>query len=282
MILIRFNPDGLKRTTDLRDVFRQKTALLVGGSPSLKEQDIRLLEGRGVLTMAMNNAAVHFRPTLWVSGDRPDCYEPQILEDPTIMKFAPLAAAEIEVNGKKYHRCPNTFFYIQKAGVPWEEYLVDKAEVPWYNNTLFVAIHILYQLGVRRIVLCGSDFGFGAGGEMYAHETRFGNLEKKWNLDLYNHLVKELRALKPTFEQHGLELLDSSKNSRVRDTYRHVSLEEAVALCREGFPEQMKDPAELPHCSKFAPMDIKKAIAGWPGYSEGGTSAGGEGLQDVL
>ena len=247
MILVRYNTEGLKRTTDLRDIFWRKTALLVGGSPSLREQPIELLSQRGVLTMAINNAAVHFRPTMWVSGDRPDCYEPQILDDPTIMKFAPISAADMEIRGKPYHRCPNIYYYMQKPNVPWDEYLEDRAEVPWYSNTMFASIHILYHLGIRRIVLCGSDFGFSKNGEMYAHETALGSLEKKWNLDLYNHLVKELRALKPVFDKHGLELMDSSMNSRIKDTYPHITLEEAVAMCKEGFPDQMVDPKSLPH-----------------------------------
>ena len=268
MILVQFTPNGLKHLVDIQDLFYGKTAMLIGGAPSLREQPLHLLEQRGVITMAMNNAALHFRPTLWVSGDRPQCYDPQILMDPTIMKFAPITHADVKIDDlkRKYKDIPNVLYYMAQDKITWDEYLAQRNSVPWYNNTLFVGIHILYQMGIRRIILGGSDFGFGDDGRMYAHETQLGSMEQKWNLDLYNSLVRELRLLKPVFEKAGLELMDSSKNSRIAQTYKHVSLEEAVELCLTDFPKTRKDPKELPHCSKFAPESIQQRIAKWPGH----------------
>ena len=266
MILTHFEPKGTRRPVDLNNTFAGQVAFLVGGAPSLKEQPVELLNKRGVLTMAMNNSAVHFQSSLWVSGDRPECYEPQILFDPRIMKFAPLAHSQITVEGRKYWQMPNIYFYMFQDNVPWDEFLASRAVVPWYSNTLFVGIHILYQLGCRKIILAGSEFGFSSSGDMYAHKTNFGSLERKWNQDLYNSQVRELRMLKPIFENAGLTLMDASKNSRLSQTYQHLSLEDAVKLALKEFPDKMKDPATLPHCSKFAPDDIQKKIARWPGY----------------
>lgn len=282
MILTRVTPGNHKRVVDLQDMFHGQTAMLVGAAPSLREQPIELLSQRGVLTMAMNNAATHFRPVMWVSGDHPECYDPQILHDPGIMKFGPMshAGARIKRIGRStsgnavmpYCLIPNIHFYMQEANVPWDEYLGQRAAVPWYNNTLLVGIHILYMLGIRRIILAGSDFGFAAkdvdkdAPDMYAHKTKFGDLERKWNLDLYNSLVKELRLLKPIFKNAGLTLMDSSKNSRISQVYEHISLETAVDICLNTFPIEMVDPSTLPHCSKFAPESIQKRIAQWPGH----------------
>lgn len=270
MILIHYTPDGMKRTTELRDIFHKRTAILIGGAPSLKEQPYQLLEQRGLLTMAMNNAGTLIRPTMFVCGDHPDCYEPRLLLDPTIMKFGPLCWAETEtkqfIQGSKFWAFPNMYFYMQAAKPPWDEYLADRAEVPWYNNTLLVAIHILYGLGIRRIILAGSDFMFGKHSD-YAHGQTLGSLEKKWNLDLYNSLVKELRLLKPIFERAGLELMDSSKNSRLAQVYKHIELSEAVNIALDGFPSSNVPSGTLPHCSKFAPRSIKEAIAEWPGHN---------------
>ena len=269
MILVHYTPAGLKRTADIQDTLHGATCMLVGGSPSLLEQNIGLLGDRGVLSMAMNNAALHFKPTLWVSGDRPECYEPRILLDPSIMKFGIVSHAETQLdaryNNLRYHQMPNQYFYIPEDNVPWDEYLANRRSVPWYNNTLFVAIHLLYRLGVRRIILAGSDFGFQKG-NVYAHKTALNTDEQKWNRDLYNSQAYELRRLKPLFDKHGLELYDSSLNSRVSQVYRHVTLEEAVAMCKTGFPAKNADPKDLPHCSKFAPPEVKEQIARWPGY----------------
>ena len=269
MILIRHNGVGLKRAIDLSDMYAGYTAMLVGGAPCLREQPIELLEQRGVITMAMNNAAQHFRPTMWSSSDHPDCYQPRILTDPTIMKFGSLAHVKRplkHIEDKTLAHMPNMYFYMTEANVPWDEYLGSRKTVPWYNNTLFVSIHILYQLGVRTIILAGSDFGFSKDGSMYAHKTELGDLERKWNLDLYNSLARELRLLKPVFEKAGLKFYDSSKNSRIGQTYPHISLEEAVDMCLNNQPKEWLDSKELPHCSKFASKDIQERIANWPGY----------------
>jgi len=267
MIIIHHAKNGMRQVADMQNIYAGQTALLVGGSPSLREQPIHLLEQRGVLTMAMNNAAVHFRPTMWVSGDNPACYEPQILLDPTIIKFANMPHADIDVCGRKFKNMPNMYFYMPETNVSWDEYLGIRGSVPWYNNTLFVGIHILYMLGVRRIILAGSEFGFSKEGSMYAHSTdQLGDFQKKWNLDLYNSLVRELRMLKPIFDQAGLKFMDCSKRSRISQVYDHISLESAVDLCLEGFPNEMISSNKLPHCSKFAPVPIQQRIAQWPGH----------------
>ena len=269
MILIHYTPEGLKRTADLRNTQWGQTAILVGGAPSLAEQPYPLLEQRGVLTMGINNAARFIRPTYFIGGDNPNCYEPQILRDPTITKFGPLSGsttkADLHCNGTRFWEFPNMYFYMQKKGVPWDQYLATHAEVPWYHNTLMAAIHVLYQLGVRRIILAGSDFMFGKTSD-YAHGQQLDTLEKKWNLDLYNHQVRELRLLKPLFEKSGLQLLDSSKHSRISQVYPKVTLEEAVGMCLEGFPAKPVEPGGLPHCSKYASKHIKDHIAEWPGH----------------
>jgi hypothetical protein len=251
---------------DLRGIFAGQTAILLGGSPSLLDQPYQLLETRGVLVMAMNNAARHVRATLFCSSDHPDCFEPQILHDPGIMKFGNNAWASTPCNlhgaGRLFRSFPNLYFWLPRAAPPMDEFLADRGEVPWYNNTMFVSIHILYQLGVRRIILAGSDFMFGAEAD-YASGQKLDRLEKKWNLQLYNHIVRDLRMMKPIFDQHGVELLDASKNSRLTPVYPHITLERAVELCRSGFPTTMVAAQSLPHCSKFASRQVKDMIAGW-------------------
>lgn len=271
MILIHYTPGGAQRVTDMTDTYKGQTAILSGAAPSLKTQPLQLLARRGVLTMAMNNAAIHFRPSLWCGVDHPSCFDPQILLDPGIVKFGNFnhaeATAKTPAGDIRYRDFPNTHFYVPEADVPWDEYLEQRRSVPWYNNTLFTAIHVLYQLGVRRIILAGSDFAVSDTGAMYAHASELGALQTKWNVNLYNNQVYELRRLKPLFDQAGLELLDCSVNSRIRQVYRHVTMDEAVGLCLEHFPKTPVPPATLPHCSAFAPAGVKARVAAWPGYA---------------
>lgn len=270
MIVIHHTQSGSKMVTDLTGIYTGQTALLVGGAPSLKTQPLELLSRRGVLAMAMNNAALHFQPSLWCGVDRPECYDPQILLDPRIMKFGNIAHADAALNTgtrRKFYQCPNTFFYLLESDIPWSDFLAPRRGVPWYQNTLFTAIYILFHMGVRRIVLAGSDFAQGPAGSMYAHNTRLSPLEVKWNLDLYNSLVQELRRMRPLFDRVGLELLDCSVNSRIDQAFTKISMEKAVELCLENFPATPLPPQSLPHCSKFATESIQERIARWPGYT---------------
>lgn len=277
MILTRFLPNNLQQTVDLRGLYRGRTAVLLGGAPSLMEQPYQLLEQRGVLVLAMNNAARHVRPALFCGADNPNCYDPQILQDPCIMKFGNIQWAKTKVDmhgdGRAYWEYPGMLFWRPKSNPPWDELFVDISDVPWYRNTLLVSIHILYNMGVRRIILAGSDFMSGAQGD-YAHGQELGTLEKRWNLQLYNNLVRELRLLKPIFEANGLELLDSSKNSRLAPVYQHIDLQAAVALCLSDFPAEPLAAKLLPHCSRFATRKLKDIVAGWPGHEQRPPSAG--------
>lgn len=296
MILVRFAPNGLKQTVDLRGLFWGQTAVLLGGAPSLLTQPYGLLEQRGVLVMAMNNAARTVRPALFVGSDNPNCFDPMILADPGIMKFGNLAWADArcDVNGggRLYKTYPNTVFWMTKKSPPWDEFFADTAEIPWYQNTLFVGLHILYHLGVRRIILAGSDFEVGRGAD-YSSGQLLSRKEKDWNAKLYAHLVRELVLMKPVFEKHGLELLDSSANTKLAGTYRHVSLEEAVAMCRGDFPRLPAEPDTLLHCSAFfgrqrkvgdiiadRPGQPRDPAAGIPPLPQGDTPQ--EGLQTIL
>ena len=269
MTLIHYTPGGERRVTDMTDAYQGQTAILAGAAPSIKTQNLEALSRRGVLVMAMNNAALHFRAGLWCGVDDPSCFDPQILLDPNTLKFGNMAHAEAPpvFGNLKFRECPNTYFFIPEADVPWDEYLGPRRCVPWYNSTLFTAIHILYQLGVRRIILAGSDFAPARDGTMYAHASGLDPLQTKWNTDLYNSQVYDLRRLKPVFDNAGLELLDCSVNSRISQVYKHITMDEAVGLCLERFPEKPMAAGQLPHCSALATPTIQERVAKWPGYT---------------
>lgn len=270
MMLIHFTAAGGKLITDMSEIFSGRTAMLIGGAPSLKEQPLHLLEQRGMLTMAINNAALHFKPTCWCSVDNPACFDPRILLDPGILKFANISHCDetlFNLTNTRFRDCPNMYFYIPEAHVPLSEFLETRRGLPWYSNSLYAGIHILYTFGVRRIILGGSDFGPAAGGAMYAHDLELTSVQTKWNTDLYKSQVYDIRGMKRLFEDAGLELLDCSKNSRLGHAYKKVTMEEAVDMCLSAFPKAAVDTRTLPHCSAFASKDIEDRVAGWPGYN---------------
>ena len=258
MLLVSFNLDGHQRVVNLADLYQGRTCILMGGAPTIKDQPLHLLEQRGVLCAGMNNSAIHFRPQLWFSADHPQAFELQILMDSAITKFAPMGHHDTIVSDKPYHTMPNMLFYICEGDVPMGRMLAPHITTPWYRNTLMSAIVLLYHMGVRRIVLGGSDFEFG--GQVYAHPDGLQEHERELNRRLYSAQELDLQKLKPVFDDAKLELLDCSVKSKLGGTYRTVTFEEGVALALEGFPKEMADPRKLPHGTRFAPSNMKKEL----------------------
>ena len=55
----------------LGDLYRGAAAFLICGGPSLLTHDLTQLQQRGVITLAVNNAATVVRPNLWCCVDDP-------------------------------------------------------------------------------------------------------------------------------------------------------------------------------------------------------------------
>lgn len=87
-----FTRDG--HNVFLGDTYRGHAAFLLCSGPSLVCHDLSRLNERGVLTMALNNAAVVHRPQLWCSVDDPGHFCDAIWYDPGILKFVPLCHME--------------------------------------------------------------------------------------------------------------------------------------------------------------------------------------------
>jgi hypothetical protein len=260
--------NGQQRVCNLAEIFKDRTAILMGGAPTIQEYDLSLLEQRGVLSAAMNNVARHFRPTCWFSADHPQSFEPQILLDPNIMKFAPAGHSTTTVNSQSYRNVPNVYFYIGDDKIPIGQSLSEHTQLPWYRNTLLVSFVVLNYLGVTRVVLGGSDFEFEK--NVYAHKDSLAQHERKLNQNLYASQVYELKRLKPVFDDAGIEILDCSCKSKMDGVYPVISFEDAVALALEDFPDSMVDPETLPHGTRFAPAKMKEEL-GIPDIAPGDT-----------
>jgi hypothetical protein len=277
MVLVSFNIDGHQRLVNLTDLYQGGTCILMGGAPTIEQQPLHLLGQRGMLTAAMNNAARHFRPQFWFSADHPQSFEPQILLDPAIMKFAPLGHHQTVVNNRPYRALPNMLFYICENDVPLGRMLSSRLMCPWYRNTLLAAVVLLYHLGIRRLILGGSDFEFGS--KVYAHPDGLAEHERELNRRLYESQAIDLQRLKPVFDDAKLEFLDCSLKSKLGSVYRAITMEQAVELALEGFPKEMVDPRTLPHGTRFAPSDMKRGL-GIPDISPDGKRQ--DGMEDTL
>lgn len=249
MINLRFDGAGNRRVEDLCNLFTGGHALLLGGSPSVDISTFTYLAARGPLTMSMNNAGVgKFKPFLWCGGDHPGCYDARVLNSPTTIKFGSALYALEEHGGMRYNQYPNLRFFTPKKGIPWEDAFRFRKEVPWYNNTMYSAILILYNLGIRDIYMLGCDFKI-QDVTCYSHPTKLSADELAWNRELYKEQKEELTMLIPLFDSVGLTLHSVVKEIIGRSPFPEITIEDACDVCINT-PVDIHT-SKLPHSSRF-------------------------------
>ena len=267
MIFYQYDRKGGQHVVDFTDVLSGRPAFLVGGAPSLKEQNYKLLETRGVVTFAINNVGGLFRPTYMVSCDTPRCFDPKLLLDPTLIKFGwnsfamePISDKPLGETIPKYMECPNQFFFDVLRRGKDSRLLQYYKDIPWKNNSLFAAICILRHMGVNKMFLAGSDFGPNKSGEDYSVGAKLDSKEKIWNDMLYKSQVRDLIKLKPVFEEFELTIVDTSKNTKLSSVYPTCTIEDGVAECLKGLPSEYA--TSFPHVSQMFPGMADKVVAG--------------------
>ena len=87
------------------------SGFLIGGSPSLLDIDGRMLKMPGVISVAINNAALIYRPDIMISLDSVETISWNLLSDARIMKMMNYNRSFEEVDGKRLCQYPNTLFF---------------------------------------------------------------------------------------------------------------------------------------------------------------------------
>lgn len=273
MIFRTYGRDGEERVSDLKGILsgpagRVPTAFLVGGAPSLRGQPYGLLSQAGVLSFSMNNAGRLFRPTHLVASDEGRCIDSRLLLDPSVVKFMWSAHAMKPVRPSgplavPLRDMPSVLFFDADVRRRDSSLLHESLRLDWKRNTLFLGISVMHHLGIRRIVLAGSDFEAGTGSASYASGPGLTPDEAAWNETLYRFEVADLVKLRPVFDDAGLEIVDTSAGSKIcrpLGPYRHATMEEGVQMCLEGFPPSFDDPSSLPHCSSLHRPELMQSV----------------------
>lgn len=253
-----FTRDGLN--VFLGDIYRGHTAFLVCGGPSLNTLDLSQLERRGILTMAVNNAASVVRPRLWCSVDDPGNFCDAIWYDPGIFKFIPLChmekhfmersdTGELVKSVHKVGDMPATFGYRRNEAFDAAQFLHEDT-VNWGNHSnrvdaygnkgsrsvMLAALRLLYFLGVRRVFMIGCDFRMEHGQQNYAFEQDRSKSSVRGNNGTYRIMNDRLRHLKPHFEKAGYHVFNSTPGSGLT-VFPYVPFEEAIELSTSIVPE---------------------------------------------
>ncbi len=243
----------------LGDMYRGAAAFLVCGGPSLLTHDLPQLQQRGLVTLAVNNAATVVRPNLWCCVDDPGNFSEAIWLDPGITKFVPLCHMEkpfmvrneqgdLVPSPSKVGDMPAVFgFRRNEAFVP-EQFLTEDT-FNWGNHgnrtdslgnkgsrsVMYVAIRMLYYLGIRTIYLLGCDFKMAKGQQNYAFPQDRSHSSVKGNNESYRVLNSRLEALQPYFKEAGLTIFNCTPDSGLT-VFPHKSYAEAIEEATASLP----------------------------------------------
>lgn len=228
---------------DLTGLYGGKTVFLVGGSPTLLQQDYERLSRPDVLTMGLNNVGKVVRCKCTVFGDTPACYFPSVLQDFSSIRFARHCYADSPTPwGGRWRDDGSMLFFNHKPGFPAREDLLGDVVVA-NRNSLAISLFILLSLGVSRIVLCGSSFDSGS----YSNGQVLDEKARNWNERLYRTQVQWLHRVAALTRSLGVDLVDTSVRSKVPDVIPSCTL--AYALTAYA-PLPKADPPQLPHCTQ--------------------------------
>ncbi len=252
-----FTRDG--HNVFLGDCYRGASAFLVCGGPSLTSHDLTALSRRGVLSMAVNNAATVVRPNLWISTDDPGNFADVIWRDPAITKFIPMChfekpifvrddSGELKASDLLAGDMPAVFGFRRNEAFNasqwlWEDSFnwgnrgdrVDDYGLKGSRSVMYVAIRMLHFLGVRRIYLIGCDFRMHSGGRNYAFEQDRSEHSVRSNNDTYEIMNARFSHLKPYLGEAGLELFNCTPDSGLK-VFEYVPFDEAIAAITSAMP----------------------------------------------
>lgn len=255
-----FSRDG--HNLFLADMYRGHSAFLIGAGPSLTSHDLSLLKSRGVLTMSMNNAATVVHTNLWVSVDDPGNFCDAIWYDPAIMKFVPLChmekhfmvrndIGELVKSPLVVGDMPTIVAYRRNENFVAEQWLYEDT-FNWGNHSqkvdahgnkgsrsvMYVALRLLFYLGVRRVFLLGCDFKMEQGKQNYAFEQDRSGSSVRGNNSSYQIMNSRFAKLLPYFEAEGFQVYNCTPGSGLT-VFPYVDFEAAIESTRSIIPSKI-------------------------------------------
>lgn len=221
----------------LENLYHGASAFLICSGPSLTTHDLSPLQNRGVLTLAVNNAAAVVRPQWWCSVDDPGNFCSAIWRDPGILKFVPAdhflkpiyvrnAAGELVSGAETVAEQPGVLGFRRNETFDPETWLtsetfnwgmrsdrVDSEGNKGSRSVMYVALRLLHHLGIRQVYLLGCDFRMESGRANYAFEQERSRSSVRGNNSSYRILNQRFSLLKPKFDEAGFHVVNCTPNS---------------------------------------------------------------------
>lgn len=238
-----------KRTKDyqnivkLKNKHKYKRLFLIGNGPSLKNEDLNLLESE--ITLAANKIYLAFRNTTW----RPTYY---LVEDDLVYKQ----------NYDEIKNLKDIIKLFPNYAKEWKEpiydasyfnlkYFPDSDEFPqfnpdpingmfWGSTVVFTMIQWAIYLGSKEIYLLGVDFSFElpksqmvnehnridliCEGEINHFHKDYRKIGEKWNLPNLEIQIKSFTKAKEYAQEHGIKIYNASRETKL-DIFEKINFD---------------------------------------------------------
>tara|TARA_R110002126_G_scaffold14054_8_gene59797 strand:+ start:2220 stop:2966 length:747 start_codon:yes stop_codon:yes gene_type:complete len=242
MVFYRIHSMARRDPVLLEGQYEGASAFLVGANPRLLELDLRLMNMQGVVTMAINNAAMIFEPDMFISLDHMPCFNYNILTNPSILKLTEEGNESDVVEGMKVRSFPNTLFFDTDENITTNTFCSPVGPLVGWKNTFFTALHCLYQLGFKTIYLCGCTFNVDKD-KPYAYEHDIRDDDADYNASLYSKALKTLAELAPMMRDDGVNVYTCHEGSELGASVPYMRFEDAisdvVSTCSSHRPNQI-------------------------------------------
>jgi len=255
-----FSRDG--HNIMLQGMYRGRACFLVCGGPSLKEMNLSLLNERGIITFALNNAASVVRPNLWTCVDDPKHFVDAIWRDPGILKLIPLDHMEKPFNVRndkgelvesqeKTGDMPAVFGYRRNELFRPEQFFHENT-VNWGNHSdwkdpdghkgsrsvMLAALRLSHYLGIRRLFLLGCDFKMQMGQQNYAFNQDRTQSSVNNNNNTYAALNARFSRLLPYLKEEQFQIFNCTPNSGLT-AFDYMPFEDAIELTCKDMPKKI-------------------------------------------
>lgn len=255
-----FSPQG--QAECFEGMYNGSAGFLICSGPSLTSHNLAWLHRPGIVTLAVNNAATIVRPNLWTCVDDPGNFCDVIWRDPGILKFVPMAHMKkrfmVRDNTEQLvpsQECvgdmPTVFGFHRNETFDVDRWLHEDT-INWGNHSktvdsdgnkgsrsvMYVALRLLFHLGVRTVYLLGCDFRMQVGKRNYAFPQDRTPASVRGNNSSYQILNSRLQRLKPHFEQADFRIYNCTPNSGL-SVFPFLEYEEAVERATAQIPKKV-------------------------------------------
>lgn len=197
--------------------WQSQTAFIVGGGPSVAQQNLELLRGRNVIALNSSYRAVPWAQFLFFGDARWYNEERRI------------RAAQLDAFQGRIVTCSSVVRGPRLLGLwrvnPPPGLAENPTDVVSQRTNLQGAMNMAAHLGVNRIVLLGADMGRAANGASHHHEPHpwpnaAGNAD--WDMQM-----AQLRLIVEPLLKRNIEVINTSAVSRI-DWWPKLTLEQAI------------------------------------------------------